>query len=279
MDKVVTIPKFEGHEFHTWKIKVQLSLIEKDLWEIVDGTVTKPQDADAATKWMTKFCTAMTLIGLGLSDAYLHHIDLSKTSKTIWDGLNVLFGSQASSAKMSIKQKLFGLKMNGGDNIIQHISIFRSLLNQLAGINANVTDDDAKAILLNSLPSSFDHIVFTLNKINPSLETIISSLIDEGNRTNKNYQLPEECALVARNKSNVSSRREFKCFYCQKNGHVQMNCFQRAKDLIDGKLKKDTSFVATEGEANFCGFAVHKNDSSDGDSPSDDIGVDTRFLL
>ena len=80
---------------------------------------------------------------------------------------------------MFIKQKLFRLKTNEGDNIVQHISTFRSLLNQIAGVNSKVDDDDAKAILLSSMPSSFDHIVFTLNKMNPSLETIVSSLIDE----------------------------------------------------------------------------------------------------
>ena len=179
---------------------------------------------------MAKDQRASALIGLDLSDAYLHHIDLSRTSKEIWDGLNILFGSQASSAKMSIKQKLFRLKMNEGNNIVQHISTFRSLLNQLAGVNSKVDDDDAKAILLSSMPSSFDHIVFTLNKTNPNLETIISSLIDEGSRAHKSHNFTEDCVLFAKKKSSAPGRRELKCFYCQQSGHVQMNCFQRAKD-------------------------------------------------
>ena len=47
---------------------------------------------------------------------------------------------------------------------------FPSFLNQLAGMNSKVDDDDAKEILLSSMPSRFDHIVFTLNKMNPNLE-------------------------------------------------------------------------------------------------------------
>lgn len=102
----------------------------------------------------------IALIGLGTLDAYLHHINLLKTSMEVWDDLNALFGSQASSAKMSLKQKLFGLKMMEGDNIVQHISKFRSLTNQLVGIKAKVDeDDDAKAILLNSMPPSYGNIV------------------------------------------------------------------------------------------------------------------------
>lgn len=41
-------------------------------------------------KWMAKDRKAITLIGLGLSDAYFHHIDLSKKSKEIWDGIKHL---------------------------------------------------------------------------------------------------------------------------------------------------------------------------------------------
>ena len=38
-----------------------------------------------------------------------------------------------------------------------------------------------------------------------------------------------------------------------------MNCFQGAKDLINGKLNKSITFVAIEGETHFGGFAIHIN--------------------
>lgn len=164
--------------------------------------------------------------------------------------------------------------MNEGDNIVQHISTFRSLLNQLAGVNSKVDDDDAKVILVSSMPSSFDHIVFTLNKMNPSPKTIISSLIDEGNRAHKSHNLTKDCVLFARKNYSVPGRRELKCFYCQQSGHIQMNCFQQAKDLIDEKLKKNKAFVVVEVETHFCDFTIHSN-TDDYDSPPE---IDTRFV-
>ena len=65
------------------------------------------------------------------------------------------------------------------DNIVQHISKFFSLSNQLVGINAKVDVDDLKAILSNSMPPSYGNIVFTLNKIHATLEEILFTLIDE----------------------------------------------------------------------------------------------------
>ena len=62
--------------------------------------------------------------------------------------------------------------------------------------------------------------------------------------------------------------------YCQQSGHVQMNCFQWAKDLIDGKLKENITFVVLEGEMHFCDFAIDTN-NDDCDSPPK---IDTRFV-
>jgi hypothetical protein len=53
-----------------------------------------------------------------------------------------------------------------------------------------------------------------------------------------------------------------------------MNCFQWAKDLIDGKLKKNTDFVAIEGETHFCDFLIHTN-NYDCDRLAE---IDTRFV-
>lgn len=88
--------------------------------------------------------------------------------------------------------------MQGGDNIVEHINKFHSLINQLAGIKAKVDDDDAKAILLNSMPSIYDNIIFTLNKVNVTLEGIISTLID--NKSKKILIEEENAMFIKRNK-------------------------------------------------------------------------------
>ena len=64
----------------------------------------------------------------------------------------------------------------------------------LSGIKEELVgdDDDAKAVLLSSMPLSFDHIV--LNKMNPILEIVIYSLIDEGSRVHKSHHITEGCA-------------------------------------------------------------------------------------
>lgn len=89
----MAIKKFKGRDFHTWQVKLQLLLIEKDLWDVIDGrTTTKSSNVDGMTKSTTKDRRAIAMISLRLSNAYLHHIDFSKIVKEVWGALNALFG-------------------------------------------------------------------------------------------------------------------------------------------------------------------------------------------
>jgi hypothetical protein len=50
------------------------------------------------------------------------------------------------------------------------INNLKSLIRQLTEVGAKVEDEDAKSLMLNSLSSSFNNVVFTLNQI--SLQTL-----------------------------------------------------------------------------------------------------------
>ncbi|KAH9293419.1 hypothetical protein KI387_041377, partial [Taxus chinensis] len=94
---------------------------------------------------------------------------------------------------INMKQKLYGLKLEEGGDIVSHISKFRSLMAQLDGINEKVKPNDAKAILLNSMPKSMSNMVFTLSKLNPRLESIIATLLDTESKDDEE----EEAALAS----------------------------------------------------------------------------------
>jgi hypothetical protein len=51
-----------------------------------------------------------SIIGFVLSDSELHHVDLDKYFKDIWEELQKLFGAKAVKAKFSLKLQLFDSK-------------------------------------------------------------------------------------------------------------------------------------------------------------------------
>lgn len=69
MDKLTFTEKFEGQDFHTWQIQMQLHLIQKDLWDVKPNSII-PTDANELAKWNIKNQKASGTIGIGLSKAY-----------------------------------------------------------------------------------------------------------------------------------------------------------------------------------------------------------------
>ena len=76
------LEKFNGHNFHTSKVKIQLHLMSKNLWGIVKDTEIEPTQPPAkVVEWKNRDNHAKSIIGLALSNLELHHIDLDKSSK------------------------------------------------------------------------------------------------------------------------------------------------------------------------------------------------------
>jgi hypothetical protein len=231
--------KFDGNNFHTWKVKIQMHLMNRGLWSIVKGTEQAPNDPRVLVEWQKREEKAKAIIGLALSDMQLHLIDLAKSSNEIWEELSKLFGAKATNAKFSLKLQLFSLKMQEETRLSTHINELMSLFRQLAEIGAKVDPDDAKAILLNSLSSKYSNVVFTLTQLpSQTLEGMVTSLLAEEKRTyseNLDAGGQREIALYSKGKMR-KTKGSTECFYCHKNGHIAWNCKARARDLLNDKV-------------------------------------------
>jgi len=238
MDSLL-MEKFDGNNFYTWKVKVQMHLMNRGLWSIVKGTEQAPNDPRLLVEWQKKEEKAKAIIGLALSDMQLHLIDLAKSSNEIWEELSKLFGAKAMNATFSLKMQLFSLKMHEETRLSTHINELMSLLRQLAETGIKVHPDDAKAILLNSLSSKYDNVVFTLTQLpSQTLEGMVTSLLAEEKRTyseNLDAGGQHEIALYSKGKMR-KTKGSTECFYCHKNGHIAWNCKARARDLLNDKV-------------------------------------------
>jgi hypothetical protein len=243
MDSLL-MEKFDGNNFYTWKVKVQMHLMNRGLWSIVKGTEQAPNDPKLLVEWKKKEEKAKAIIGLALSDMQLHLIDLAKSPNEIWEELSKLFGAKAMNEKFSLKMQLFSLKMHEETRLSTHINELMSLLRQLAETGIKVDPDDAKAILLNSLSSKYNNVVFTLTQLpSQTLEEMVTSLLAEEKRTyseNLDAGGQHEIALYSKGKMR-KTKGSTECFYCHKNGHIAWNCRARARDLLNDK---ESAYIA-----------------------------------
>ena len=74
----IALEKFNGLNFHTWKVKIQLQMMSRNLWNIVQGMEKASTDARQLNEWEKREERAKSILGLSLPDSQLHLIDLQK---------------------------------------------------------------------------------------------------------------------------------------------------------------------------------------------------------
>src|SRR6266542_35014 len=96
--------------------------------------------------------------------------------------------SKTVTQKLFLKQKLFGLKMQEGSDLAEHINIFNQLVADLVKVEVTVEDEDRAIILLCSLSGSYEHLITTLSygKENIKLKDIVVALLAHNQRRKNN---------------------------------------------------------------------------------------------
>ena len=139
-------------------------------------------------------------------------------------------------------RKLVNLKLKEGRSVAEHLSEFQDLVNQMVTMKLIIDDELQALLLLSSLPDSWETLVVSLSNYAPNgvlqLAMVKDSLFNEETRR-KDMGKNNAQALVIENRgrsntrnskgrgksrSQLESKGKFKCFYCDKEGHVKRNC-------------------------------------------------------
>jgi hypothetical protein len=162
--------------------------------------------------------------------------------------------SKTVTQKLYLKQKLFGLKMQEGSDLTEHINVFNQLVADLMKVEVKIDDEDRAIILLCSLPRSYEHLVTTLTygKEDIKMEDIVAALLAHDQRR-KNNAMEESSgdALLVKGDRGVDNKRGNKkkgprCYKCKDYGHVKRDCPELKKDggsvsvVIANKKKHDS---------------------------------------
>ena len=122
-----------------------------------------------------------------------------------------------------------------------HVNNLMSLLRQLGEAGTQVEDEDAKAILLNSLHSSYSNAVLTLSQMSTqTLHEIIATLLVEEKRlkpenAEENFHVENALWTKTRMREKNANKGDIECYYCRKIGHIAWNCRSHDSDVLKGK--------------------------------------------
>ena len=250
---VIGIDKFGGEDFHNWKFKMQMVLVAKDLWDIVDGTEVQPKEEPKATEWRKRDRRALADICLSLKDNQLPLVRSASSSQEAWRKLCETYETKNLANKLFLRRKFFTMQKAEEDSMLEHVNKVKTLAEKLEAIGAGVSEDDVVMTLLMSLPETYGNLITALESRadNLTLEFVTARLLHEEARRNEADQqaLVKEAALFAgkggqdqglrksgdkrgggASGSSSSGSKQRVCFYCDKPGHIARDCWKKEAD-------------------------------------------------
>lgn len=255
-DTKATVEKLNDGNYAVWKFKMRLLLTKEKLLKVV--TDPKPTTADAT--WVETDAKAQAVIGLALEDTQLIHVMTKKTAKEMWDALKDYHERASLSSIIHVVRQLITIRMTEDGNMAEHLKEMTALRLRLTALGEEVKDNWFVALMLSSLPRSYDGLIVALESrpdADLTVDFVKGKLLDEGRRRVDSESRGDNRALVVSSAKSKSAgkpkvKKEVLCHYCKKTGHFRRDCQKMAHDKRE-KEKPDgaKANVAVKSDSKF----------------------------
>lgn len=175
------VEKLGDSNYATWRFRMELILIKEELYEMV--SCPKPPLPSAA--WLAKDGKARAVIGLALENNQLTHVMKAETAKEMWEVLQKIHHRSSLVNKIHVLRQLLRLQLEEGGNMADHIASVMELSQRLEAMGEQLSGFWLVAILLSSLPQSYDGLIVALESRKDDeldLEYVKGKLLDEWKR-------------------------------------------------------------------------------------------------
>ncbi|RVW72763.1 Retrovirus-related Pol polyprotein from transposon RE1 [Vitis vinifera] len=219
--------------FPSWHAQFESLLLGYNLFGYVDGTHTCPTlptstDATATTAhhlWFRQDKLILSAILISVSPTVIPLIATSKTSHQAWTKLTKLYASRSRTRVMQLKEDLT-LMQRGNRSITEYLHSVKTIADELALIDALLSQDDITLYVLHGLGSDFRDIVAPIRARESSLS--FEELHDLDSRSSKNQSSStyQQSKNDSRSKSRQSKQYKYppRCQYCDQQGHIAKYC-------------------------------------------------------
>ena len=183
--KTVSVIPLNGTNYPSWKVQCRMALMREGLWGIVAGTEEPPdQEADAEkyAKFVSRRDKALATIVLAVDPSLLYLIGDPEDPAAVWRKLSGQFQKKTWANKLSLRKKLFTMKLGDSGSMREYIKKMTEIFGELAVVAEPISDEDKVVYLLAGLPESYDVLVTALESGSdtvPALEGVTERLLRE----------------------------------------------------------------------------------------------------
>ena len=127
---------------------------------------TKDKDKDKTKehkKWLKRDYQALGMIRIRVSEKLISYVKNTEMAHKAWMSLNDAFGVQGLSAMIMAKRKVFRAECSETDDMEQHLHSICNTADDLAMLDHPIPDMDLTAVILMSLPPSYNSLIDLLD--------------------------------------------------------------------------------------------------------------------
>lgn len=219
--------KLSQDNYFSWKYKMQMYLIREDLWDVIEDTPPNQPGADAEAQVLTSFNNwkkrdnkTRATISLFVEDSQLCYIRNEKTAKATWDALKNHHEKNTLTNKVSIMRRICSAKLKESGDIESHLAELTNWFQKLTDLGDQLVDSWKIAMILSSLPESYDGLVTALearSEEDLTLSLVLSKLTAE-------YQRRSEKNGDTVTVLKTAEKKELFCHFCKKKNHLKKDC-------------------------------------------------------
>lgn len=214
--------RLNNENWQSWSFRMRMLLIREGLWRVV--SVEQPEDVDD-DDWQRDDERAVATIGLCLEDSQFSIIKKKKSAKDVWESLKTYHEKPNMTSRVSLLKRLCSINLAEGGDMEKHLVVLDELFERLDNVGQQLDDTLKVAMILRSLPDSFDNLVMALESradADITLDFVKSKLLDAyQRRVDRSVDgMVQEKAM----KMHTKRDKDRVCFFCKKPGHVKKFC-------------------------------------------------------
>jgi hypothetical protein len=212
-------------------------------------------------EWKQGEAIAKQQITLSIPDSLFMKVRTKGTAYEIWKELEKHFQNRSRMVSVDLRCRIQETRCAGKGDILAHFTTLRVMREDLAAMGRPLDEDDFYAIILGSLPVSYDPYISAVNATSSVLGTTMSAdelmltvteEYERRNLKNKTGKKDENTAFYSNDstkdhKGGSSSKKNIKCHNCKKKGHYKSDCWapgggkegQGPKQKGKGKFKRE----------------------------------------
>jgi hypothetical protein len=243
-----SVDRYNGSNFHLWKMHLSFIFQSRDLFPIVNGTLKKAALSSAADKqiWEKKDKQAIVAI---LATLDLHHrseVINCTTSHEMWTQLQAYHDQHSDECIIALQEKYHGSKLGADESIAAFVSSLQKLAKQLTDLGQPISDQQLVSKIKCGLPSAYDPLLLAWDSVPVAEQTLLSfqaRLVKFQHKLRDRALLPEspleqvffaQGSLLAASKSLSTQtvekkherverlarqKRRSRCYKCGRRGH------------------------------------------------------------